>query len=57
MLITGGNVDDPRTDFHGIDDVFTFNPFSEQWDPPATNASMRQGRWYPSQVLMPDGRS
>ncbi len=57
VLITGGNVDDPTTDFHGINRVFTFNPFKEQWDPPATNADMAQGRWYPSQVLMPGGRS
>ena len=57
VLITGGNVDDPRTDFHGINTVFTFDPFTEEWDPPATNAPMAQGRWYPSQLLMPDGRS
>lgn len=57
VLITGGNVGDPRTDFHGINTVFTFNPFTEKWDPPASNAQMAQGRWYPSQVLMPDGRT
>lgn len=54
VLVTGGNVDDPLTDFHGLNTVFIFNPFSEQWD---TSAPMKQGRWYPSQVLMPDGRT
>ena len=54
VLVTGGNVDDPRTDFHGIDRVFTFDPFTERWE---TQPRMAQGRWYPTQLLMPNGRT
>ncbi|MEA2187913.1 MAG: hypothetical protein QOK16_2924 [Solirubrobacteraceae bacterium] len=54
VLVTGGNVDDPLTNFHGINTVFTFDPFTETW---ARHQAMRQGRWYPTQLLMPDGRT
>jgi hypothetical protein len=54
VLVTGGNVDDPQKDFHGLDTVFTFNPFTGRW---AEHERMAQGRWYPSQLLMPDGRT
>jgi hypothetical protein len=54
VLVTGGNVGDPLTDFHGLDTVFTFNPFTGRW---ARHERMAQGRWYPSQLLMPDGRT
>ena len=56
VLITGGNVDDPLVDFHGLNTVFVFNPFTKAWDKPP-NGQMAQGRWYPSQLLMPDART
>lgn len=54
ILVTGGNVNDPLKDYHGINDVFTFDPETLQWK---REQPMRQGRWYPTQTLMPDGRT
>jgi hypothetical protein len=54
VLVTGGNVGNPLRDFHGLDTVFTFNPWKLRW---ARHERMAQGRWYPSQLLMPDGRT
>lgn len=56
VLVTGGNLaySTPGTDFKGLDHVYTFNPFSERW---VTHPRMRHGRWYPTQVLLGDGRS
>lgn len=54
VLVTGGNVGDPTADYFGLNTVFTFDPVAKKWqrEPP-----MRQGRWYPSQLLMPDART
>jgi Domain of unknown function (DUF1929) len=56
VLITGGNLDYPRggLTYKGLKKVFTFNPYDETW---TEQPDMRQGRWYPSNVLMPDGSS
>ena len=34
--------------------IFTFDPFSETWTQQPT---MAHGRWYPTQTLLPDGRT
>ena len=56
LLVTGGNLayDSATSDFKGLNKVYTFNPWSETW---TEQPDMRDGRWYPSQVLMPDGRT
>ena len=55
VLVTGGNLDtDPAHVFTGLNTVFTFDSWKESWE---THEPMRQGRWYPTQLLMPDGRT
>ncbi|MEA2386192.1 MAG: hypothetical protein QOJ22_366, partial [Thermoleophilaceae bacterium] len=63
LLIVGGNKvwpdakpDDEYTDFAGLNRAFLFDPGSERWTevprPPGS-----RGRWYPGQVMFPDGRT
>jgi hypothetical protein len=56
ILVTGGNLADATatSDWKGLSTVFTFDPFSETW---TVQPTMRHGRWYPSQLLMGDGRT
>jgi hypothetical protein len=59
VLVTGGNlkyfVAGPGgNSYEGLDHVYTFDPFSETW---TRQPDMNHGRWYPSQLLMPDGRT
>jgi hypothetical protein len=62
VVVAGGSLayrrgpDDPRgqTEFKGLDKVFTFDPFSETW---TEQPDMADGRWYPSQARLPDGRT
>jgi hypothetical protein len=61
VLLAGGNLvwpqndrDDDYTDFAGWSGVLTFDPWTETW---AEQPRMAAGRWYPSQVLLPDGRT
>jgi len=59
LLVTGGNLADPsenppRAVYAGMKTVYTFNPFDETW---AEQPRMGKGRWYPSQALLPDGRT
>jgi len=56
LLVTGGNLQyaDGDVDWKGLNKVYTFNPFNETW---TEQPDMRRGRWYPSQVLMADGRT
>jgi hypothetical protein len=58
VVVAGGNLayEDPDAgvDFAGLDAVFTFNPWNERW---TRQEDMENGRWYPSQVLLPDGRT
>ena len=49
VLVTGGHI----TDRHGLKSVLTFDPISKAW---TRHDDMRSGRWYPSQVQLPDGR-
>jgi len=71
LLVTGGNlaypdksapVGAPNSQYKGLNTVVTFDPFVwERTKDPAKawqrHGDMRHGRWYPSQVLMPDGRT
>jgi hypothetical protein len=57
LLVTGGNLDYFKygaSDYKGLNKVYTFNPWNETW---TEQPDMRHGRWYPSQVLLPDGRT
>ena len=57
VLVTGGNlsyINDPNSQYAGLNQVYTFNPFSETW---TRQPDMAHGRWYPTQMLMPDGRT
>ena len=57
VLVTGGNfsyINNPGDQYAGLKHVYTFDPFSETW---TQQPDMAHGRWYPSQLLMPDGRT
>ena len=61
VLVAGGNLayddtlpEDPFTDWSGLQTIFTFDPLSETW---TRQPDMAEGRWYPSQTLLPDGRT
>ncbi|MBA3264242.1 MAG: DUF1929 domain-containing protein [Thermoleophilaceae bacterium] len=58
VLVTGGNlmytVESPGGKFAGLNHVYTFDPFRERW---TRQPDMPHGRWYPTQLLMPDGRT
>ena len=56
VLVTGGNLAYQRGSvyFKGLNKVYTFNPFNETW---TEQPDMSDGRWYPSQNLMADGRT
>jgi hypothetical protein len=48
LLVSGGHLSDQ----HGIPDVNTFDPISEQW---TSQEPMSRGRWYPTSVALPNG--
>jgi hypothetical protein len=54
VLVTGGNLaySTETEGSKGLRKVFTFNPYDESW---TAQPDMRQGRWYPTQVLQPNG--
>ena len=61
VIAAGGNLiygntfsDDGYMGFAGLPMIFTFNPWTETW---TRQPDMAEGRWYPSQVLLPDGRT
>ena len=61
VVVAGGNLiyggtfpDDDYEGFAGLQTIFTFDPFSETW---VQQPSMETGRWYPTQILLPDGRT
>jgi hypothetical protein len=61
VLVTGGNlvypqgVTDPAySDWAGLNRAFTFNPWTETW---TEQPQMNNGRWYPAQVELADGRA
>lgn len=53
LLVTGGTLA-YGTEHKGLNKVYTFNPWNETW---TEQPDMRGGRWYPSQVLRPDGQT
>ncbi len=61
VVVAGGTLiypntftNDGFTKFAGLPTVFTFDPFSETW---TQQPDLADGRWYPTQVLLPDGRT
>ena len=56
LLVTGGNLafGTKTAAPKGLNKVYTFNPFTESW---TEQPNMRDGRWYPTNVLLPDGRT
>jgi galactose oxidase-like protein len=59
VVVAGGNLDYrvpgvAGKEFKGLDKVYTFDPFSETW---TEQPDMEDGRWYPSQARLPDGRT
>jgi galactose oxidase-like protein len=57
VLVTGGNLkyfNAGQNSYEGLKHVYTFDPFTETW---TQQPDMAHGRWYPSQLLMPDGRT
>ena len=50
VLVMGGTVGRRE----GMRTIFTFDPITETW---RQRADMRHGRWYPTQVLLADGRT
>lgn len=61
VLATGGNLvwpdqygNDQYGDYSGLNTIYVFDPFGERW---VKQPNMSDGRWYPSQVLLGDGRT
>ncbi len=60
VLVTGGNLvirtstPTTRTRTAGLNRVFTFDPWTREW---TEQPQMNDGRWYPGQVLLADGRT
>jgi hypothetical protein len=50
VLVMGGTIGRRE----GLNTIFTFDPVSETW---RRQANMHDGRWYPTQVLLADGRT
>ncbi|HEX5618392.1 MAG TPA: galactose oxidase-like domain-containing protein [Solirubrobacteraceae bacterium] len=53
VLATGGNLG-YSPNWKGLDRAYIFNPWTETW---REVGRMHGGRWYPSQVLLSDGRT
>src|SRR5439155_1049067 len=49
LLVSGGHISND----HGLPDVNLFNPSTEQW---TQLAPMHYGRWYPTSVVLSDGK-
>jgi hypothetical protein len=61
VLVSGGTLAFPNTptynptpNFLGLDQLYTFNPWTESW---VRQPNLSQGRWYASQVELADGRT
>ena len=56
LLVTGGNLayESATSDYKGLNRIYTFDPWSEEW---TEQPRMAHGRWYPTQTLLPDGRT
>jgi hypothetical protein len=53
VLATGGNLG-YTPDWRGLQRAYIFDPWTEKW---TEQGQMRHGRWYPTQVLLADGRT
>jgi Kelch motif len=55
LVVFGGNLEFPdgAKTYKGLNKVYTFNPWTETWK---EQPDMRHGRWYPTGILLPDGR-
>jgi hypothetical protein len=56
LFVTGGTLRFPTAtdpNHWGLKRAYTFNPWAEAW---IQQPDMRHGRWYPSEVELPDGR-
>jgi hypothetical protein len=59
LFVAGGNLGNPaslggtKPLYQGLNTTFTFNPWTLTW---TRQPDMEHGRWYPSQVELPDGR-
>lgn len=54
LLVAGGTLGrDAEGQPYGLNKVYTFDPFSETW---TEQPDMEHGRWYPTNVQLPDGR-
>jgi hypothetical protein len=54
LLVAGGTLGrGPDNEPFGLDKVYTFDPFGEKW---VEQPEMEHGRWYPTNVQLPDGR-
>lgn len=55
VIVTGGTVSGtPQGVFWGLPDTHIFDPATETW---TRVEDMAQGRWYPTNLTMPDGRT
>jgi galactose oxidase-like protein len=54
LLVIGGAGNDNEGDENGIPAVHVYDPVTEKWSRFA--GLMKHGRWYPTPVVMPDGR-
>lgn len=63
LFVAGGNAFYPEygsqsggghAEFGGYRGTYSFDPWTERW---TRQPRMRRGRWYPSQQLLPDGRT
>jgi hypothetical protein len=58
VLVAGGNLAYPAETqggkYAGLTHIYTFNPYTERW---TRQPNMDHGRWYPTQLLLPDGRT
>lgn len=58
LFVAGGNLFYPaygkgHPDYGGFSGTYTFDPWTEKW---TTQPRMAHGRWYPTQIELPDGR-
>lgn len=54
VLVVGGVTGNVRAPNQGLDTIYLFDPVTETWQ---TGPRMHQGRWYPTQLMLPDGRT
>ena len=53
VLVAGGTSRRSGEHLNGLDTIYTFDPWTENW---TFQGRMRAGRWYPTTTTLPDGR-